>query len=134
MTRDQLLSHQEAFCGRMTSIMKDKNRDYSGMDDDALKNFKLIENAYNVTSSEVGTFTRMSDKMSRLASFIRNGELVVKDESVQDTLIDLANYAVLLSAQIVERRDRRDEFIKQGQEHMLSEESPLKVNVGRFKP
>jgi hypothetical protein len=37
MTRDQLLSHQEAFCGRMTSIMKDKNRDYSGMDDDALK-------------------------------------------------------------------------------------------------
>jgi hypothetical protein len=94
-----------------------------------------------VTSSEVGTFTRMSDKMSRLASFIRNGELVVKDESVQDTLIDLANYAVLLSAQII---DRRGELIRQGQgkdlpdvrvmEHMLSEESPLKVNAGRFKP
>jgi hypothetical protein len=36
--------------------------------------------------------------MARIASFVKNGELKVKDESVQDTLLDLANYSMLFAA------------------------------------
>ena len=35
--------------------------------------------------------------MKRIATFVNNGELKVKDESVKDTLQDLANYAILFA-------------------------------------
>jgi hypothetical protein len=41
---------------------------------------------------------RMADKLSRLGSVI--GSLSATEETVQDTLDDLANYAILLSAYI----------------------------------
>ena len=39
--------------------------------------------------------SRLSDKRERLKSVRRNGETRVEDESLRDTLIDLANYAVM---------------------------------------
>lgn len=38
---------------------------------------------------------RLSDKMERLENIYEKGEIQVKDESVEDTLLDLANYAVM---------------------------------------
>ena len=38
---------------------------------------------------------RLSDKMERLENIYDKGEIEVKDESVEDTLLDLANYAVM---------------------------------------
>lgn len=37
---------------------------------------------------------RLNDKLLRFSTLIKNGALV-KDESIRDTLIDLANYAVM---------------------------------------
>ena len=76
--------------------MKRKNSDYTGATDDPFANFKAIE-VYGI-KTEIGFMTRMTDKMARVASFIKNGELMVKDESVQDTLLDLANYSMLFAA------------------------------------
>jgi hypothetical protein len=42
----------------------------------------------------------MVDKLARINSFSQKGELQVKDESVEDTLLDLANYAILLAGYI----------------------------------
>jgi hypothetical protein len=44
-----------------------------------------------------GFLTRMSDKMARINSFRENGKLLVANESVEDTLTDLANYSCLLA-------------------------------------
>lgn len=38
---------------------------------------------------------RLQDKLNRLANLVRTGEQQVEDEKMQDTLIDLANYAVM---------------------------------------
>jgi hypothetical protein len=38
--------------------------------------------------------------MSRLSSFVESGTLLVKDESVEDTCLDLINYAVLFYSYI----------------------------------
>lgn len=43
---------------------------------------------------------RLSDKMERLENIYEKGEIQVKDESVYDTLIDLANYAVMTAVEI----------------------------------
>lgn len=38
---------------------------------------------------------RLGDKLSRFKSLTRSGIQQVKDESIRDTLIDLANYAIM---------------------------------------
>lgn len=51
-----------------------------------------------------GTLVRMGDKFSRLENFMDpNGtghELNSEDESLKDTLIDIANYATIMRAQL----------------------------------
>ena len=47
---------------------------------------------------------RLSDKLNRLKTLSRAENQEVKDESIRDTLIDLANYAIMTVMEI----DRRD--------------------------
>lgn len=44
---------------------------------------------------------RLEDKLNRLKALTRNGNQQVNDESIDDTLMDLANYAIMT---LVERR------------------------------
>jgi hypothetical protein len=81
----------------MLSVAKAKNADYAGASADPFGNFSRVE-TLGICSTEVGFLTRMTDKLCRIASFVKQGNLQVKDESVQDTLLDLANYALLMSA------------------------------------
>jgi len=81
----------------LLEIMKDvhsiKNHDYAGDKKDPLRNFRMCE-GMGIEAWQ-GVLVRISDKISRLFSFSRQGKLKVKDESVADTFIDLANYALL---------------------------------------
>lgn len=38
---------------------------------------------------------RLADKLNRLSSFAKKQEMLVDDERVEDTLMDLANYAIM---------------------------------------
>lgn len=98
MTKKELIEFAEEFYAKGISTTKAKNADYTGGSDDPFSNFTCVE-AYGV-KSEHGFITRMSDKMKRISSFVTNGELQVKDESVTDTLQDLANYSMLFAAYI----------------------------------
>lgn len=93
----------------MIEITKKKNADYAGAGDDPFNNFRHVGNLIVVPSVDivsVGFLTRMSDKFSRIGSFISNGELQVKEESVEDTLLDLANYAALFAGYLREQREK----------------------------
>lgn len=79
-----------------------KNHDYSE-EKDPLSNFKSSEKFG--LKPELGFMVRMSDKWARLCNFFRKGSYKVKDEKVTDTLIDLANYALLLYAYLHEKKD-----------------------------
>lgn len=103
MTSEQLIKLAEDFYGKSIELMKSKNADYSGQSQDALSNFKDIETLH--IPAEVGFLTRMFDKFKRIASFVKNGELKVKDESVIDTLRDLANYACLMAAYLEAQKE-----------------------------
>lgn len=96
MTREEFLKFQEETFSKIIEITKKKNADYAGKGEDAFSNFTRIE-TLGITSTEVGFMTRMFDKYSRLVSFLQNGRLEVADESVEDTLLDLANYCVLMA-------------------------------------
>lgn len=68
-----------------------KTLDY-GCDEDALSNIRNAADVINVPAY-AGCVLRMSDKMHRLRSFFRRGE--VEFDGVEDTLLDLAAYAAI---------------------------------------
>ncbi|MCK9370812.1 DUF1599 domain-containing protein [Candidatus Dojkabacteria bacterium] len=77
-------------------IMKKKNADFSG-EFNPVKNFEGAELA-GVTVERV-ILVRIVDKISRISTLFDKQE-TVKDETIQDTLIDLMNYTNILSTYI----------------------------------
>lgn len=68
----------------MIALYERKNHDYG--------------NSFSETYSKLGIVsaaTRMLDKMNRIVSLVTKEQQKVNDESLRDTLIDLANYAVM---------------------------------------
>ena len=89
----------------MTEITRAKNSDYCGLSDDPFANFKQIGGLVQTPNVvEIGFLTRMSDKMARIGSFVAKGTLEVKDESVLDTLCDLANYSILFAGYLKSKK------------------------------
>ena len=104
MTREELLKHHEVLCKQARDLMDKKNRDYAGNDGkEPFANFTRVE-AMGICSTEQGFMVRLTDKMSRLSSILASGKQHVKDESFEDTMVDVINYIVLLSAYRQEKR------------------------------
>ena len=106
MTKEEYFKFHEAMCAKMTSITKAKNADYCGLAASPFANFEKVE-SLGICSTEQGFMTRMMDKVMRITSFVQKGILEVKDESVEDTLLDLANYSILFAGYLREKREQR---------------------------
>lgn len=74
----------EKITTQMFETYKKKNADYGSSFDDLFDEFGM-------TSALI----RMKDKYNRLKSITEKKDIQVKDESVEDTLLDLANYCIL---------------------------------------
>ena len=72
---------------RMRDIHERKNHDYGNSFSKSFEEFGIIS-----------AVVRMSDKMERLKSLCKKEAMV--NESVKDTLLDLANYAVMSIAEL----------------------------------
>ena len=104
-SREWFFKFQEDTFKNMLEITRRKNADYAGNGGDAFNNFTRVE-VLGIASTEQGFLTRMNDKFSRIISFMQNGELQVKDESVDDTLLDLANYCLLMAGYLKAKREK----------------------------
>ena len=87
----------------ITHTVRSKNHDYSG-DVSPFRNFELVEKL-GITTTERGFLVRMCDKISRVSNLLDKEEMV-SDEKVEDTLMDLAAYAMLM---ITRARMKNDE-------------------------
>lgn len=79
---DKSIKHME-ICKEMNELYKRKNADYG--------------DSFSKTYEEYGPVMlaiRLEDKLQRFKRLIK-AENQVKDESIRDTLIDLANYAIM---------------------------------------
>jgi hypothetical protein len=75
--------------------MKRKNSDYAGKQSaDGLKNFEVSAQVAGITVPE-GILVRLMDKMTRIGNLLQQ-DAQVKDESIQDTLMDAINYSAIL--------------------------------------
>lgn len=80
------IQRHKAICEKLNTTYKHKNHDYGN-------SFELSVDEFGV----VAALVRMSDKWNRLKSLAskENKEILVKDESFNDTLLDLANYCIM---------------------------------------
>lgn len=85
--------HQE-ICRKMTEMYKAKNADYGD-------SFAKLRNEY-----PEAICIRLQDKLNRLKTLITGHQMQVKDESIEDTLLDIANYAIM---ELVERKSHGHE-------------------------
>ena len=107
MTRDELLKLHEEITKEARELMKKKHADYAGNDGlEPFANFTRVE-AMGICSTEAGFMCRLTDKMSRLSSFLRSGKMQVSDESFNDTCIDVINYMVLLVAYMKDKESKK---------------------------
>jgi hypothetical protein len=90
--RGQLARLHFELCEEARLLMEKKNHDYAN-EKDPFANFRMF--------GVLGVAVRMGDKLSRLTSFLQNGELSV-DESLRDTVLDLINYSVIFLAMVYE--------------------------------
>ena len=75
----------EQLANQLINTQKLKNADYGNSFDQTLDEFGLVASA-----------TRMSDKFNRFKSLMRCGSSArVEDEKIEDTLMDLAAYAIM---------------------------------------
>ena len=102
MNKEQFLDNIKKDQKKGFDLILSKNTDYSS-EDETFKNFDIVELICGV-SSECGILVRMCDKITRIGNLL-DKEPLVKDESIEDTLLDLANYSYILLARIKARKN-----------------------------
>lgn len=103
-TKEGLINYLEHMTNRMVATARAKNADYTGADPSPFANFASVERDF-ITDTETGFLVRMRDKWSRIISLVGSGKAQVEDESVIDTLVDLANYCLLLAAYLQAKKE-----------------------------
>lgn len=94
---EDYIKYIKDFHDRASSIVEAKCKDYAGTEE-PLRNFEDAANIAGVTP-EQGLLVRMADKIARVRNLTKNNSLsgAVEDEKLEDTLMDLSNYAAILS-------------------------------------
>jgi hypothetical protein len=80
----------QTICEELNKLYERKNHDYGD-------SFGKSYDEYGMAMPCI----RLEDKLNRLKALTRNSGQQVLDESIEDTLLDLANYAIMT---VVERR------------------------------
>lgn len=92
MSKNKVQEHKN-ICDMLNSLYIKKNHDYG--------------DSFHTTFLEYGMvmpLIRLEDKFQRLKSLYKVGSMV-KEESIKDTLMDLANYAIMTIIELEEKKD-----------------------------
>lgn len=87
--------HKE-WCDNLHTLYRVKNKAYGDSFGDTYKKLGLIS-----------AVTRITDKYNRLVNLAIHPEVDSGDEPIKDTLVDLANYAIMTVMEINEEEDRK---------------------------
>ena len=91
------IEHHAKICNEINNLYAIKNHDYG--------------DSFHQTFVEEGMAMariRLGDKFNRFKTLSRGGEQKVNDESIRDTLIDLANYAIMTVVEMEVAEDVAD--------------------------
>ena len=127
------------FYDKTIFLLKERFKDNSALDilDNMQAVYEAKDNDYSATGLPMGNLrkcedagidawrgclVRIGDKMSRLENFLKEKEYLVISEKAEDTVIDLANYAILMSCLIEEIKKPHSQYYLD-----LSEQAQLRL-------
>ena len=94
---DNVKRHEE-ICQFLNALYAKKNADYGD-------SFHKTYLDYGIAMPLI----RLDDKLSRLKSLYKKGNRQVQDESIRDTLLDLANYAIMTAMELAREAEAAQE-------------------------
>lgn len=120
MKREEFLYRYNEDLENMRYIIEKKSADY-WKDEDIYSNFKWIEKMTNwKITTEMWMIIRIMDKISRIVNIIIEKKHFYKKETVEDTLLDLANYALLLKIYIEKQKEIEAEYyVEESPNHLI---------------
>src|SRR5690625_2939988 len=86
-----LIDSHKRICKQLNKVYADKNHDYG--------------NSFGATYEKYGDISalvRISDKMNRIEQLVQTGEQKVKDEALEDSILDMANYLIMWAMELEE--------------------------------
>jgi hypothetical protein len=106
-SQQALIDLHRSMSERCLSTMIAKNNDYANPEhaSNPFANFDASR-VFGIHPA-MGVLLRVQDKLKRIESFVRNGELCVSEESWMDSCEDVINYMVLMAA--ILKREADDE-------------------------
>lgn len=124
---DKILEH-EKICKELNEIYAKKNADYGNSFGDTFQKLGLIS-----------AITRISDKYNRICNLAtkNSNETKVKDETIEDTLKDLANYCIMTLIEmqyknITQTISATKRSIKSDKLEISDKENSLSSEIERF--
>lgn len=93
MTQEEQVKHFEITITQMKETLLKKGNDYANID--KLSNFKLAGGICGL-KPEQNCLSLIATKVARLGVLL-NSDKAPNNESIQDSVLDLANYSILLS-------------------------------------
>lgn len=84
MSNNEQVARHKKVCYMLNEIYEQKNRAYGNSFGDTYKDLGIIS-----------AVTRINDKFNRLKTLAKNNEINQGDESIADTLLDMANYCIM---------------------------------------
>ena len=90
MSKNSRYDQMKTIQSTALELFRQKNIDYG----DAFAEYGLI-----------GVLVRIEDKLKRSVSITKNGIILVNDETIRDTLLDLHNYAAMALMLLDEKTD-----------------------------
>ena len=96
MTKEHFLQDIQKTYSDGFELLKRKNADYASTND-PYQNFRFAEIVG--VPIERAILVRMSDKLARISNILTK-PAEVKDETIEDTLLDLINYTAILKVYI----------------------------------
>ena len=109
MNRDEFIKEVRAFYLEGLDILKEKNSDYAPHHD-PWRNFRFASIVgVNPVKAQL---VRISEKLARTNNLIdklaKNETASVKDETIEDSLLDLANYSAILAIYLQQQWEREE--------------------------
>lgn len=92
INKEEFLKEREGLLNESSDIQRKKSNDYAD-DNDIFRAFEISRIA-GITPQQA-IFSRILDKVSRMANMINGKDMKVK-ESMRDTVLDLINYVLIL--------------------------------------
>ena len=90
-----MIPNYDAIIKKAKALCDNKNIDYAQIQE-PFSNFEMVE-ALKICDAQTGILVRISDKIARITNLLkRNGERAIDEEKVEDTMLDLINYSIIL--------------------------------------